>query len=93
MAFRIMIHRVAKKQFDALDKATKVRVEKAINEIAEDPFKAGKKLKSRTKDAYRVRVGDYRIAYVVMKKEIFILILRISDRKEVYQQLKDCGLL
>ena len=57
-----------------------------IDKLAENPRPAGyKKLKSR--DAYRVRSGDYRVIYEIHHKILTIIIIRIRHRKEVYRDL------
>lgn len=55
-----------------------------IDKLAEDPFpKKTKKLTSQL--GYRIRVGDWRIIYIVDKKKELIAIARIAHRKEVYR--------
>lgn len=41
------------------------------------------KLRDR-QDTYRIRVGDYRILYEVLRKERLILIEKIDHRSTVY---------
>lgn len=36
-------------------------------------------------NAYRIRVGNYRIVYIVKDVELLIEIIRIADRKEIYK--------
>lgn len=38
-------------------------------------------------ESYRVRAGDYRIVYDIRDRQRLVLILRIGDRKEVYDRL------
>ena len=46
------------------------------------PAKA-KKLKG--KEGFRIRVGDYRILYIIVEKELKIEIISIGHRKDVYR--------
>jgi mRNA interferase RelE/StbE len=68
-----------------LDKST---VKKILNRIetylAHDPKGLGKPLKGDFQGYWRYRWGDYRVIYRLSEREILILILRISHRKEVY---------
>ena len=68
-----------------LDKAT---VKKILNRIetylAQDPKELGKPLKGDFEGYWRYRWGDYRAIYRIAEKEILIIVLRISHRKEVY---------
>jgi mRNA interferase RelE/StbE len=36
-------------------------------------------------DAYRIRVGDYRIIYAVADERLVVLIVEVGDRKSVYR--------
>lgn len=59
-------------------------VNDAIDGLADNPRPKGcVKLKNR--DAYRIRVRDYRIIYEINDKRVTILVLRIRHRREVYR--------
>jgi len=68
-----------------LDKAT---ARKILNRIetyfACDPKELGKPLKGEFQGYWRYRWGNYRVIYKISEREILILILRISNRKDVY---------
>lgn len=60
------------------------RVLTAICALTEDPRPPGsRKLSGR--DAYRVRVGDYRVIYRVADNELVVEVLGIGHRREVYR--------
>ena len=62
------------------------KINAAIDSLENNPRPSGyKKLKNR--EAYRIRVGDYRIIYEIKDKELIILIVRLRHRKEVYRNL------
>jgi mRNA interferase RelE/StbE len=42
-------------------------------------------LRGEFKDHYRVRVGDYRIIYLIQDQALIIVVVRIGHRKEVYR--------
>ena len=63
MPYRLLITRQVEKQLDALPQPIASHVEQHIEALPADPRPFGvKKLKGYT-DAYRVRVGSYRIIY------------------------------
>lgn len=37
-------------------------------------------------DAYRIRVGDYRVVYEIHDSVLVVLVIRIAHRREVYDQ-------
>lgn len=71
-----------------LRKLDKSIVKKILNRIetylAQDPKGLGRPLKGEFQGYWRYRWGDYRIIYKISEREILILVLRISDRKDVY---------
>lgn len=72
-----------------LKKLDKTTVKKILTRIegylAADPKGLGKPLKGEFLRYWRYRWGDYRVIYKISEREILILILRISHRKEVYE--------
>ena len=73
---------------DDFKKLDKTVVKKILNRIetylAQDPKGLGKSLKGEFQGYWRYRFGDYRVIYRIAQREILILILRISHRKDVY---------
>lgn len=55
-----------------------------IDRLAQNPF-----LKSSTKlsgqQGYRIRIGDWRIIYLIDQKKKLVIVIRIAHRKEVYR--------
>ena len=69
-----------------LDKTTVKKILVRIeNYLAVDPKGLGKPLKGEFQGYWRYRWGDYRVIYRIAEREILILILRIGNRKEVYE--------
>ena len=75
----------SRKQYKNLNKRTKKRVNEALDEIMESPFRSPHiaKLKGR-QDEYRYKLGDYRIVYHIDKKEQMCTILAIVSREGAY---------
>ena len=68
-----------------LDKATARKILNRIETyLACDPKELGKPLKGEFQGYWRYRWGDYRVIYKISEREILILVLRISNRKDVY---------
>jgi addiction module toxin, relE/stbE family len=58
-----------------------------IKDLAENPFPNGyKKLKGED-DAYRIRVGSYRVLYTVKDAELLIEVFRVGPRGDVYKHI------
>ncbi|HBU07881.1 MAG: hypothetical protein A2471_02025 [Omnitrophica WOR_2 bacterium RIFOXYC2_FULL_45_15] len=68
-----------------LDKSTVKKILARIETyLAQDPKELGKPLKGDFQGYWRYRWGDYRVIYKISEREILILVLRISNRKDVY---------
>jgi mRNA interferase RelE/StbE len=59
-------------------------VVRKVESLGNDPRPAGcKKLRSY-KDQWRVRIGDWRVVYIVDDKARLVSVTRIAHRREVY---------
>ena len=61
-----------------------LRIWTRIFALAENPFPAGAKKLQGFEDTYRIRIGDYRVVYLVSTKNRIIEIQYISHRKDAY---------
>ena len=88
MIYRIEVTPRAEKDLHALAIRERQRVAEQIDALRTDPRPQGcRKLKGR-EDFYRVRVGDYRVVYRVEDEVLLILIVRIGDRREIYEIIR-----
>jgi len=66
-------------------KETYNRIMKKIKELSVDPFPSdAKRIIGRKEKVFRVRVGDYRILYVIFYDKNEILISDIDKRERIY---------
>ena len=83
--YAIEFRRSAQKDLDRLDARTGERVLHAIAELGDEPRPPGcGKLKGGS-NAYRIRVGDYRVIYSVKDAVLVVAIERVRHRREVYR--------
>lgn len=72
------------KAYEALSKLEPIiskRIEKKVSELAENPYyKDIRKL--RGMNAFRLRVGDYRVIFEIEKD--IIMVLKIGHRRNIY---------
>jgi len=80
----INIKKSAKKDLDALDDKTYIRIDREIQRLRDDPFPRDVKKLGGGGNRYRIREGKYRILYEVNKKNKTIVIYRIKLRKVAY---------
>jgi len=81
--FEIEITRTAEKQLKALARADQERLAAAILRLANDPRPRGCRKLSGYDDAFRIRIGKFRVIYSVSDAKLIILILKIGHRREV----------
>ena len=85
--FEIYLSNEAKKYLKKADKSIFERILKRIKELARDPYPTdAKRVIGRKDKVFRVRIGDYRILYVVYWDNNSILIVTINKRSKVYEK-------
>ena len=84
MKYTILIERYAQKQIIKLDKKIIAVIKASIADLADNPRPYGyKKLKGE--DAYRIRVGDYRVIYEIDDGKIIVIVVSVGHRKDIYK--------
>lgn len=73
------------KDLKKIDRKTACRIVDTIDAaLSKDPAEHGKQLKGALKGLWRYRVGEYRVLYRIEHKDVFVLVLRIGHRKNIY---------
>lgn len=81
------IERAAQKTIDKIQPpATRRRIETKIVSLATDP-RPHDCTKLTGADAYRVRVGDYRIVYDVADAVRIVTVTHVGHRREIYRNI------
>ena len=81
---KVVYSKIAEKEILHIDRAVGQRIYKKVNLLKNHPFGRGSQKLSGNK-GYRIRIGDYRVVYLVDKKEQMITIIKVKHRKEVYR--------
>ena len=89
MSYRIEIERRALREIARLPWRDQERIEAAIDGLADDPRPRGcQPVKATDPGTYRLRVGDYRIVYLVRDADQVVIVGRVSRRREdTYRRL------
>ena len=83
--FTILIKPSARKELEGLSDQLVSRIVPKIEKLTENPRPAGtRKLRGYT-DIWRIRVGDYRIVYIIDGENRTVTITRIAHRRDVYE--------
>ena len=88
MAWTIRFSSSAKKSLPKIDKPEARRIMLFLRERIEpieNPRSLGKALSGRLGTLWRYRIGNYRLICDIRDQELIILVIRIGNRKDIYQ--------
>jgi mRNA interferase RelE/StbE len=84
MPYRVTLKKKAIKSLTKINEPYYSNVKEAIYALANNPRPSGcKKLKGR--DAYRIRIANYRAIYEINDEILLVDIVDVGHRKEVYK--------
>jgi mRNA interferase RelE/StbE len=83
-SYKIKFHRDVGKDLRKLPKKQILAILEAINALAANPLPVGVKKLTGT-DAYRIRMGNYRVIYRIENDELIVFVLKVAHRKDVYR--------
>jgi len=85
MFFSIGFLKPVQKFVKKLDNQTKLRLQKGINKLAIQPIPHDAvRVEGEKEKVFRIRVGNFRVLYVVHYKEKEITVFKIDKRSRVY---------
>lgn len=85
MAYTIQFKPLALRQLEKLPREVQRRIVSKIEALRDDPFPAGCKKMEVLVDAWRIRIGEYRVVYQVHRGVLIVLVLTVGHRKNVYR--------
>ncbi len=85
MSYKVKILRGALKQLKKIPSEIQERIQIKIDDLATEPRQNGvKKLKGK-ENAYRIRVGDYRVIYDIFDDLLVVNVVEVGHRKNIYK--------
>ena len=84
MKYEVRLSKRANRELALLEQSTRSRIVARLEELGDDPFPRGAIKIAGREGVYRIRVGDYRILYEVLRKEGLALVDKIDHRSGVY---------
>ena len=72
------------KDMKKLPRLISKRILEMIQNFEENPFNENLK-KLAGQPYFRIRIGDYRVILDIKKKELIILIIKVTHRKHIYR--------
>jgi mRNA interferase RelE/StbE len=85
MAYAVFLRPAGHRDLQNLSSNLRERVESAIDALAENPRPPGCKKLVGCEDEWRVRIGEYRVLYVIDDTKRRVTIARVAHRREAYR--------
>lgn len=85
MAYTIQFKPVALKPFEKLSREAQRRILAKIETLRDEPFPPGCEKMEVVPDAWRLRVGNYRVIYQVRREILLIFVLAVGHGTEAYR--------
>ena len=85
MSYRLDYAPGAQRSIERLGRELQNRILARIGLLSTDPRPPGA-IKLTGQDAYRIRVGDYRIIYTIHDDRLLVLVIDVGHRRDVYRR-------
>ncbi|MFH0964630.1 MAG: type II toxin-antitoxin system RelE/ParE family toxin [Planctomycetota bacterium] len=86
--YRLEFKPSAAKALKRLPRDLQERIAPRVSALAHNPLPDDVKLLKGKDKLYRIRVGDIRIVYTIIKDRVTILVLAIAKREDIYRELR-----
>jgi len=83
MKYKVFLSPKANDFLNKLDTVNKKRVKKNLRDLSNNPT-LGKPLAGRLAGFWSLMIGDFRAIYQIKHNELFVLVLKLGNRKNVY---------
>ncbi|HPJ56773.1 MAG TPA: type II toxin-antitoxin system RelE/ParE family toxin [Kiritimatiellia bacterium] len=83
--FRIEWKSSAIRELRRLDRSIVPKVLAAVESLASSPYPVGSRKLTGVENAFRIRIGDYRIIYEIHAGRLVLVIVRVRHRKDAYR--------
>jgi len=84
--YRIILKRSAAREIESIDqKKTRQQIVRRIERLASEPRPPGCEKLSGKFSRYRIRQGQYRILYEIVDEELYVYVVKVGHRREVYR--------
>ena len=89
MKYAFRFTTAAQRQLRDIARLDAMRILTALTALGDDPYREGVDVKqlTGTSGLYRLRVGNYRIAYQVNDGELVILVVKVGNGRDIYRNL------
>jgi mRNA interferase RelE/StbE len=83
--YSVLIKQSAQRELDSLSGAHFGRIDRKIPALADDPRPAGCRKLRGYADLWRIRIGDWRVIYVIDDSARLVTVTRVVHRRDAYE--------
>lgn len=84
--YEVKYSKKAEKEYNKLPKNIRDRIDKKIKYLKLTPRGTDTKKLSGQKNAYRTKVGTYRVVYEIEDDKLIVWIIKVGPRKDIYKK-------
>ncbi len=88
MTYRLQAYSSVEADLAAIRQPDQAKVREAIRSLADQPRPPGVSKLAGYADVYRIRIGNYRVAYKIRDHELIVLVVAAAERGSIYRLLK-----
>ena len=85
--YKVLLHAAVPKELKKLPTKIRHRARVTIDGLAEEPIPVGAGRLRGRENAYRIRIGNYRIVYEVHVTEIVVYVVGVAHRREIFRRI------
>lgn len=85
--YKVYFKKSAAKELSRLPIAVIKRIQKIVIQLEINPFPDNSRKLIGLEGLYRIRVGDYRVVYLVEKTVKIVTVTKVGHRREVYKRI------
>jgi len=82
--YRVRIEKAVEKSLQKINEPYYSKIKIAILNLANNPRPIGY-IKLKGRNAYRIRVADYRIIYDILDDVLIVQVVELGHRKDIYE--------
>lgn len=86
MVYKVRIKKKVIKYLSTLNKKDTNRIFSAIEALASEPRPVGHKKLSGEDNAFRIRIGSYRVIYEIKDVDLLVSVVKAGTRGDVYKK-------
>jgi mRNA interferase RelE/StbE len=83
--YRVELRPAAARALGKINRLNQRRIQGAVSLLAADPRPPGA-TPLRGRPGWRIRVGDYRVIYTIEDRVLLVVVIAVSNRREVYKR-------